>query len=150
VEDDSSFGFLPIIEAMLENDPTQFGERDRQGRFPLNVLVESRCPPQLYHSKKIIQLLVKMHPRAASISHREGRLPLYLALENGWPFKPIMVAAMHAISTRDVLTRMYPFHFVSAHMVVTEIYISPACMRDCCATKLDAEESRMCVVILLD
>jgi hypothetical protein len=109
VEEDNSHGFLPMLEAMLDDDPNQFGVSDRQGRLPLNVLVESRCPPMLSFSEEIVQLLVEMHPQSASTANREGRLPLHLALENGWPFKPIMEAAKQAISTRDVLTRMYPF-----------------------------------------
>lgn len=115
VNEFNSYGFPNIIRAMFDNDPTQFGERDSQGRLPLNVLVESRCPPQLNQEliEMMVKILVMSHPRAASSCNREGRLPLHLAVENGWPFKPIMEAAMQAVSTKDVLTRMYPFQLAA-------------------------------------
>jgi hypothetical protein len=114
VQDDNRHGFLPVLEAMFDDDPNQFGVRNHQGRLPLNVLVESRCPALLSScSEDIVQLLVTLYPRSASTANREGRLPLHLVLENGWPFKPIMEAAKQAISTRDVWTRMYPFQLAS-------------------------------------
>jgi hypothetical protein len=73
VQDDNSLGFLPVLEAMFDDDPNQFGVRNHQGRLPLNVLVELRCPALLSScSEEIVQLLVTLYPRSASTANREG------------------------------------------------------------------------------
>jgi hypothetical protein len=117
----SSHGFLPFLEAMLKDTPNQFGARgDRRGHLPLNVRVESCCPPQLHNSETSIQRLVETRPQVASTTNRDGQLPLHLALENGWPFKPTMEAGKQAISTKDILVRMYPFQLDVCSVPVNE------------------------------
>lgn len=61
----------------------------------------------------VIDLLVHLDPRAASVPDLDGRLPLHLAVEAGkaWDdgLRSLIWAAPRALETRDVETRLYPF-----------------------------------------
>jgi len=93
--------------------PCLFRAMDGNGDTPLHVALRASCiagPGSIAHAKDLVAILVDAYNRSASIVTREGRLPLFMALENGWPCHDVLVrAAPHSLHRRDPITCLYPF-----------------------------------------
>jgi len=93
--------------------PSLFRIVDGNGDTPLHVVLRAPCTagPGTAYARDLIAVLVDAHSKSASLVTREdGRLPLFLGLENGWPCHDVLVsAAPHSLHRRDPVTCVYPF-----------------------------------------
>jgi len=96
-------------------------EKNQMGRLPLSIAASSKdlnnnpnlCNPLLEH-------LLNLHPEAVSIQDKKGKVPLTLAIESGKTWSNgiglLVKIEPRAISTRDELSRLYPFMVASIVM----------------------------------
>ena len=106
-------------------NPDHMHEKNKIGRLPLSIAVASpywNNHPRLF--KSLLQLLMKHCPEAVSVQDWMGRLPLALAIESGktWNncIRLLLEAEPRALSTRDELSRMYPFMLASVKQNANE------------------------------
>jgi hypothetical protein len=93
--------------------PSLFCLVDGNGDAPLHVALRATCNtgPGIAYARDLVAVLVDSFKKSASlVTREEGRLPLFLGLENGWPCHDVLVtAAPHSLHRRDTVTRLYPF-----------------------------------------
>lgn len=110
---------LWLLHQLRWTDHWVFEKRSADGRYPLHHVLSHKCttnPSGLPAARELIKLLVEAHPASASHSF-EGRLPLHMALENGWPCHDLLLAAYpDALDSQDVESELYPFQ-AAAHQV---------------------------------
>lgn len=95
--------------------PDLFQIQDRNGDFPLHVAVKVKCQPGPCYNeaRDLIALLLEAYPEAARLVSK-ARLPLHVALEQGWPCHDLLFkAAPDALQTRDTKTGLYPFQIAA-------------------------------------
>jgi len=103
---------LSLLHHIQGVEPFQFRMKDDNGDYPLHIVLRGRVQdaPCSEAATDLIFLILGSYPSSARSSTREGRLPLHLALENGWPcHEALLKAAPEALQTRDSQTLMYPF-----------------------------------------
>lgn len=102
---------LWLLHQLQVTEPHLFQERDRKGNFPLHAILRGKyVGPCFEAARELIIMLVQAHPASARIGTIEGRLPIHLALENGWPCHDVLLeAAPEALQVRDMKTGLYPF-----------------------------------------
>jgi ankyrin repeat protein len=106
-----------LLHQMRLRDRRSFGLQDKSGSLPLHFLVQHKCTShaKVTFVRDIIALLIEAHPRSARTVTSDGRLPIHLALENGWPgFEEMLNKAPESRETRDVKTGLYPFQTAAA------------------------------------
>jgi len=94
-----------------------FARANNENKIPRNTrksLSRRQVRPKRQdRTSNAVTELVAMYPQGASISDRQGRLPLCVAAENGlfWSegLQHIYEAAPRALLTRDTRTHMHPF-----------------------------------------
>ena len=88
---------------------------------------KSSSHPKNSQKLSVIDILVSLNPRAASIPDSEGRLPFARAVESGklWDegLRSLLWAAPQALSTRDTKTGMYPFMIAAVEHNASETTI---------------------------
>ena len=92
--------------------PSLFRVVDGKGDSPLHVLLRAPCKagPGVAYAKDLIVILVDAYDQSASICTNEGRLPLFLGLENGWPCHDVLLhVSPDSLQMRDSETGLYPF-----------------------------------------
>ena len=99
-------------------NPHHLHEKNQMGRLPLSIAVSSldlNDHPEIF--VPLIKHLMYLDPRAVSTQDWTGKLPLVLAIESGksWEngISALLKAEPRALSTRDELSRMYPFMLAS-------------------------------------
>lgn len=101
-------------------------EKDKHGRLPLTIAAASSL--QGIQCRYVVDCLLNVNPRAASVLDASGRLPLSLAVLSGkaWErgVKSLADAAPQALVTRDIETHMYPFMLAAAAVNAPETYSS--------------------------
>ncbi len=61
-------------------------------------------------ARSVIKYILKHFPSSARVPNSDGRLPLHIGVENGWPCHDLLVAAApSALEVRDPQTGFYPF-----------------------------------------
>lgn len=98
---------------------------DESGDLSLHTLLDGVYHYERYGvqgARKIVKYFIAKNPLAAKIPNGQGRLPLHLALQFGWPCHDlIFTAAPMALETRDVTNGLYPFQiFASKAMNTTK------------------------------
>lgn len=70
-------------------------------------------------ARALTQLLLEANPTSAS-RWAEGKLPLHLAIENGWPCHDLLLAAYpDALDAPDPSTELFPFQVAAKHHHLT-------------------------------
>jgi hypothetical protein len=109
---------ISILRYIQKNEPYEFHKEDNNGNYPLHVLVKNKVSTKggrmsdvcTEAAKKLILLLVQACPLAAGESTGDHRLPLTLAIENGWPYHDeLLKAAPDVLQIRDKKTKLFPF-----------------------------------------
>jgi len=68
----------------------------------------------IYGARSIVKYVIKKYPDAAKMMNLEGRLPLHVAIEHGWPCHDLLVnAAPPALEAMDTKTGFYPFQIAA-------------------------------------
>eukprot|EP00814_Leptocylindrus_danicus_P003790 CAMPEP_0116017418 /NCGR_PEP_ID=MMETSP0321-20121206/8036_1 /TAXON_ID=163516 /ORGANISM="Leptocylindrus danicus var. danicus, Strain B650" /LENGTH=479 /DNA_ID=CAMNT_0003487607 /DNA_START=184 /DNA_END=1623 /DNA_ORIENTATION=+ len=102
-----------LLRVLIASYPDQLVlGRKCDGKTPLAIAAST---PGLVHGCNVIAVMVDACTEAAGIPDRDGHLPLQLALMNyhnrkdvdAW--RLIMNAEIRAVSTRDKVTKLYPF-----------------------------------------
>lgn len=91
-------------------------ERDEYGFLPIHIVVQSAHCAR-FGKVLLVTFVLNEYPMAASVPDAQGRLPLHVAIENG--FESLSIDLLvdvepRALATRFPLTRMYPFHSISS------------------------------------
>lgn len=93
--------------------PSLFRIVDSNGDAPLHVVLRATCKtgPGFAYARDLVAVLVDSYRQSASlVTREEGRLPLFVGLENGWPCHDVLLrAAPHSLHRRDPRTCLYPF-----------------------------------------
>lgn len=96
------------IEILLEAQPDAAELRNRDGRLPFQLAMESN---KAWGDGT--DALFKAFPRASQIRDSNGKLPIQLAIEKGWAWNDgisvICEAFPHAVNVKDNETGLYPF-----------------------------------------
>eukprot|EP00550_Attheya_septentrionalis_P002081 CAMPEP_0198291960 /NCGR_PEP_ID=MMETSP1449-20131203/9287_1 /TAXON_ID=420275 /ORGANISM="Attheya septentrionalis, Strain CCMP2084" /LENGTH=379 /DNA_ID=CAMNT_0043990647 /DNA_START=49 /DNA_END=1184 /DNA_ORIENTATION=- len=99
--------------------PNHFREaEEKTGRLALHILLEAKRSPVAFQDHcetfGILTILLEAYAEAAGIPTPDGRLPLHLAVEQGWESHDLLLeAAPLALATRDYKTRLYPFQLAA-------------------------------------
>jgi len=81
-----------LIRYIIETRPGEVSKTDEMGRLPLHIAAittplsssdDNRNKGGNYHSKFIIEELLRTYPEGASCADKNGKLPLQLAIESG-------------------------------------------------------------------
>ena len=103
---------LWLLHQLRWTDPWIFEKESKHGRYPIHVVLSYRCTPDqhaLIAARALTQLLLEACPLSASVRFN-GKLPLHMAVENGWPCHDLVLAAHpESLDTRDTTTELYPF-----------------------------------------
>lgn len=99
--------------------PSLFRLVDDNGDTPLHVVLRITCQegPGIYaYASEIITILIDSFKQSAFlVTRNEGRLPIFLALENGWPCYEVLIRAFpQALHRRDPITCLYPFQVAAS------------------------------------
>lgn len=103
---------LWLLHQLRWTDPWIFEKESEHGRYPIHVVLSYRCtqdPQGLVTARALSQLLLEACPLSASCRFN-GKLPLHMAVENGWPCHDLILAAHpESLDVRDTTTDQYPF-----------------------------------------
>jgi hypothetical protein len=110
---------LPSIQTIIKEEQTpQKTKESSIHELPIHTILSGSYHRKRFGisgSREIIKFLLQKYPRWASTCNNEGRLPLHLAMENGWPCHDIIAAAApQSLETRDLKTRFYPFQICAS------------------------------------
>jgi hypothetical protein len=93
-------------------DQWVFEKQDLDGSYPLHLVlghpctVEGSCLPV---ARQLVKILLEAHPDSARHTIH-GRLPLHMAVENGWPCHDLLLAVFpEALDISDPKTELFPF-----------------------------------------
>jgi len=125
---------VSVFDEALRLLPEQVQQKDSSGNLPLAVVVAVKGRSSLQDveggqefSDRLayqIRTLLRAHPRAARIPNEAGRLPLFVALENGllWDegVSDILKNHMDALWVKDPRSRLYAFMLAAAKGVATK------------------------------
>lgn len=112
-----------LLDQWRRNHAGHFQISDCQGDFPIHVLFRSSCPASvgLFDTdffkracQDLARLILEVFPDSARIPYQkcsEGRrLPLHMALLNGWPcWNELITAAPETLTEQDCATSLLPF-----------------------------------------
>eukprot|EP00934_Nitzschia_sp_Nitz4_P002910 Nitzschia sp. Nitz4//scaffold89_size161592//129569//130823//NITZ4_002395-RA/size161592-snap-gene-0.140-mRNA-1//1//CDS//3329559667//2900//frame0 len=103
---------LWLLHHLRATDLWVFAKQGADGSFPIHQVLRHKCTTDqqgLVASRALVQLLLEAHPSSASHMF-EGKLPLHMAIENGWPCHDLLLAAYpEALNTHDQKTTLLPF-----------------------------------------
>ena len=61
-------------------------------------------------ARELIKFVLKKYPSVGMAPDANGKLPIHIAIENGWPVHDLIVgAAPHTLEVKDPVTGLYPF-----------------------------------------
>ena len=82
------------VEAERPSDPP-FHQLDQRGNLPLHIALQHVCDTVLglTGERKLIKFLLNANPDSVMVRDENGKLPIVLAIENGWPAYDIITNA---------------------------------------------------------
>jgi len=109
----------PVYDIIAKACPLEYteGERDDgNNNIGANLLLHDVLSCK-YHprfgvsgARLLIKYILKTYPSSIKNRNHDGRFPLHIGVENGWPCHDILVAAYpSAIDVQDPVTKFYPF-----------------------------------------
>jgi len=101
---------------IIPNHPDKMHHRYHPSESILHTILSGPYHQCFYISgaRTIIRYILKKFPHAARTLSSDGRLPLHVGIEHGWPCHDLLVnAAPLALETRDVRTKCYPFQIAA-------------------------------------
>ncbi len=118
---------LWLLHQLRWTDRWIFERRSKHGRYPIHVVLSYKCTSDhrgLVAARALTQLLLEACPTSAS--HRfHGKLPLHMAVENGWPCHDLLLAAHpESLDVLDPTTALFPFQTAANHHRFFETPIS--------------------------
>ena len=103
---------LWLIHRLRWSDQWVFEKQARDGKFPLHYVLSQKCDVSgegLVVARELLKILLEANPDSARCCF-SGRLPLHMALENGWPCHDLLLSLFpEALNTKDPTTELYPF-----------------------------------------
>ena len=105
-----------LMHQLRLKDPTLFRQTDQNGDLPLHVALRATCTAGsgFAQTKDLIAVLVDAHAESARTKTAEGRLPIHLGLENGWPCHDVLLqVAPDCLQSKDPKTGLYPFQLAA-------------------------------------
>jgi hypothetical protein len=89
------------VEAEANNSSPAFHQLDERGNLPLHVVLQQQCNTNLgvTGERKLIKFLLNANPESAIARDEFGKVPIVLAVENGWPVYDIIAKACPAVYT---------------------------------------------------
>jgi hypothetical protein len=103
---------LWLLQQLRLCDRWVFEKTSSDGLYPLHYVLSHKCTENqsgLVPSRELVKLLLAAHP--ASARHTlKGRLPIHVAVENGWPCHDLLLSVYpEALDARDPATGFVPF-----------------------------------------
>lgn len=99
-----------------------FEKQAAGGNYPLHFLLSHKCtadPSGVVAARELIKILLEAHPASAKHMVR-GRLPLHMAIENGWPCHDLLLSIFpKALDAPDPKTGLFPFQTAATEDVST-------------------------------
>lgn len=118
---------LWLLHQLRWTDCWVFERRSRHERYPIHVVLSYKCTSDqqgLVAARALTQLLLEACPTSASHRFR-GKLPLHMAVENGWPCHDLLLAAHpESLDALDPTTELFPFQAAAKHHMSFETPIS--------------------------
>lgn len=103
---------LWLIHQLAWNDRWVFEQKAHDGKFPLHYVLSHKCDvtgESLVPARALVKLLLEAYPGAVTCPF-DGRLPLHMAIENGWPCHDMLLALYpEALDIPDPSTELFPF-----------------------------------------
>lgn len=101
-----------LLHQLRWTDRWVFEKQAANGGYAIHEVLSHKCttdPAGLVVARALVQLLLEAHPIAA-MHQISGRLPLHLAVENGWPCHDLLLA-LHpeALNAPEPSTELFPF-----------------------------------------
>ncbi len=83
------------VEAEMNNSMPAFHQLDGKGNLPIHTVLQQECNTNLgvTGERKLIKFLLNANPESAVARDENGKLPIVLATENGWPVYDIIAKA---------------------------------------------------------
>eukprot|EP00980_Cylindrotheca_fusiformis_P010587 scaffold2353_cov134-Cylindrotheca_fusiformis.AAC.10 len=104
---------LRLLQQLTMSDRWIFEKPDSDGVYPLHLALSHECrahnQPGRIIGRELIKILLEAFPRAAEymLNHR---LPIHIAIENGWPCHDLLLALYpEALNTQDSKSDLLPF-----------------------------------------
>jgi len=89
--------FINSLTACVESETSDppFHQVDEKGNLPLHIILQQDCDTNLgvMGERKLLKFLLNANPDSVMTRDSEGKLPVVLALEHGWPVYDIIVNA---------------------------------------------------------
>jgi len=111
---------LWLLHQLRWTDRCVFGKQGRDGSFPLYYLLRHSCITKecMVAARELVKIVLEAHP-TSSCQVINGRLPLHLAIQNGWPCHDLLLAAYpDALNIVNPDTDLLPFQ--TAAVVASE------------------------------
>lgn len=103
---------LWLLHHLCWTDQWVFERQDIDGSYPLHLVLNHPCTVQgscLPVARELVKILLQAHPDSARHT-MHGRLPLHMAVENGWPCHDLLLAVFpEALDILDPKTELFPF-----------------------------------------
>lgn len=110
---------LWLLDQIRQSDGWVFERESRDGLYPLHFVLGHRCGgshSDLAASRALVMLLLAACPSSARHPAWGGRLPIHIAIENGWPCHDLLLSLYpEALETRDPATGLLPFQTAAAN-----------------------------------
>merc|ERR1712150_289918 len=94
-------------------DQWVFEKTCSDGLYPIHFVLGHKCTEDrsgLVASRELVKLLLAAHPKSARQSLKGGRLPIHLAIENGWPCHDLLLSVFpESLNIRDPANKLAPF-----------------------------------------
>jgi len=107
---------LWLLHQLRWTDRSVFGKQGRDGSFPLHYILRHPCLTKecMVAARELVKIVLEAHP-ASSCQVINGRLPLHLAIQNGWPCHDLLLAACpDGLNIVDPETDLLPFQTAAA------------------------------------
>jgi len=109
---------LWLLHQLRWTDRWVFEKQSKNGRYPIHVVLSYQCTSDqqgLVAARALTQLLLEACSESAA--HRvNGKLPLHMAVENGWPCHDLLLAAHpESLDALDQTTELLPFQTAAKH-----------------------------------
>jgi hypothetical protein len=111
---------LWLLHQLRWTDQWVFEKQSLDGRFPIHFVLSHKCTSDrsgLVAARELVKILLEAHPVSAT-HWIYGRLPLHMAIENGWPCHDLLLAIFpEALDSPDHHTDLFPFQTAAKHLM---------------------------------
>lgn len=114
-----------MLRQLRCTDRWVFEKPSSDGLYPLHYVLNHKCTEDkagLVASRELIKTLLSAHPTSARHPALGGRLPIHLAVENGWPCHDLLLSVYpEALGVPDPVTGLLPFQSAASSHAVSDL-----------------------------